>query len=210
MATRGEVIEMISRDIHAGFPTEDTPITDNLINLWLNQGVAVAAKQNYKDGIAIEGVGYLNNSFYTTFSSLSISGAGQFLWSIDLPQIPIAIGKNEGINELCLVDTDGSISLPLIPLSKNQKGYIRTTRSVPNRTLYYSEGKKAYILSTLLLSGYSAKVTMISSGDFNDFDSTLNVPDDYLPIAIEYAVKKGIMQLNGGVKDTANDGELIK
>jgi len=210
MATRGQVIEMISRDIHSGFPTEDTPITDNLINLWLNQGVAVAAKQNYKDGIAIEGVGYINNSFYTTFGSLPIVDAGQFLWSIDMPQIPLAIGKNDGVNELNVVDADGKISLPLIPLSENQKGYIRTTRNVPNRTLYYSEGKKTYILSTLILSSYTAKVTLVSSGDFDDFDSELNVPDDYLPIAIEFAVKKGLTQLNLGVKDAANDGELIK
>lgn len=209
MATRRVVIEQIIRDIHAGFPTEDTPITENLVNLWLNQGIGQAVKQNYKDAVMLDGIGYINNSFYTTFSDLPITASGNFLWKIVLPHIPLGIGHDEGVNNLVFKDNKNNISLDAVPLTQNQKGYIRTTRPVPSKVLYYTEGKYAYAMSTVLLSNYTANVTLVSGGDSTNLDSELNVPDDYLNVAIEYAVKKGIMQLNGGVRDLANDGELI-
>ena len=209
MATRRQIIELIIRDIHGGFPTEDTPITPNLVNLWLNQGIRQAVKQNYKDSVMMEGIGYVNNSFYVTFSDIPVTASGNFLWKITLPHIPLAIGRDEGVNNLVFKDDKNNISLDAVPLTQNQKGYIRTTRPVPNKVLYYTEGKYAYALSTVLLNQYTANVTLISGGDSTNLDSELTAPDDYINIAIEYAVKKGIIQLQGGVKDLANDGELI-
>jgi len=205
--TRGQAIELIIREIHAGFPSEDTPITDNLVNLWLNIGIGIAVQQNYKEGIALEGIGYVNNSFYTTFKGIVPVKDEQFLWSIQLPQIPFAIGRNEGINDLVFKATDGQISLDAVPLSEAQRSYARTARPIPNKVLYYEEGDKAFVWTTLLLDAYTAQVTLISGGDDTNLDSSLNVPSDYMPAIIDYCVKRGISQLRGGVKDGANDGE---
>jgi len=205
--TRGQAIELIIREIHAGFPSEDTPITDNLVNLWLNIGIGIAVQQNYKEGIALEGIGYVNNSFYTTFKGIAPVKDEQFLWSIQLPQIPFAIGRNEGINDLVFKSTDGQISLDAVPLSEAQRSYARTARPIPNKVLYYPEGDKAFVWTTLTLTEYTAQVTLISGGDSTDLDSNLNVPSDYMPAIIDYCVKRGISQLRGGVKDGANDGE---
>ena len=205
--TRGQAIELIIREIHAGFPSEDTPITDNLVNLWLNIGIGIAVQQNYKEGIALEGIGYVNNSFYTTFKGIVPVKDEQFLWSIQLPQIPFAIGRNEGINDLVFKATDGQISLDAVPLSEAQRSYARTARPILNKVLYYPEGDKAFVWTTLTLTEYTAQVTLISGGDSTDLDSNLNVPSDYMPAIIDYCVKRGISQLRGGVKDGANDGE---
>jgi hypothetical protein len=203
---RQALIEQILRDVYGGQPTDDAAITPNLVNQLINQGIGVAVKQNYKDAIQLDNVGYINNSFYTTFKGLVITQDENFLWKLELPQIPLAIGQNEGVSNLVLRDPlDKTVGINLIPLSMNQRAYASSMKTIPFSTLYYIEGKYAYILSSLTLSAYKASVTMISGGNSNDLSSNLNVPDDYIPSIIAYVV--GILSnQRKQPKDLANDG----
>src|SRR6476660_7618326 len=107
--TRRAYIEQVRRLIYNGQPSDDATITVGLVNVWLNQAIGVAAKANYKENVALDGIGFVNNSFYSKFSSLSISSNGNFLWKVTLPQIPFGVGANQGISTLELVDTDGMV-----------------------------------------------------------------------------------------------------
>lgn len=203
--TRRHLIEQIIRQVYGGQPTDDADITPNLVNQYINQGIGTVIKQNYRDSIQMDGVSYVNNSFYTSFSGLTISQSNNFLWVLTLPQIPIAIGKNEGISNFKLVNNNGSLGIDCIPLSVNQKSYANSMRTIPNRLLYYTEGGKLYILSSLILSQYTGNVTMVSGGDASNLDSTLNVPDDYIPLIITYVVN-ALMIERKQPKDISNDG----
>lgn len=204
--TRLQLIEQILRDVYGAQPTDDSSITPNLVNQLINQGIGVAVKQNYKDAIQLDNVGYINNSFYTTFKGLSVAQDENFLWKVELPQIPIAIGQNEGVSNFILKDPDSnSRGINLIPLTINQKAYAESMRTIPFSTLYYVEGGSAYILSSLTLSKYKASVTMISGGDSNNLSSQLNVPDDYIPAIVAYVV--GILSnQRKQPQDQTNDG----
>ncbi len=203
--TRQHLIEQIMREVYGGQPTDDASITNNLVNQYINQGIGVAVKQNYKDAISMDGIGYVNNSFYTTFKGITISKDENFLWKITLPQVPLGVGKDEGIANLKLKSSDGKVSIDLIPLSTNQKGYAQSMKPIPNKVLYYIEGGNAYILSTLLLFEYTASVTLMSGGDSTNLSSQLNVPDDYIPTVISY-VTQMLMAQRKQPKDAANDG----
>lgn len=205
MATRVKFIEMALRQIYGDFPNDDSSITYNLVNTWLEQGIALAAKANYKDNIQIDGIGYVNNSFYTTFKDIAITPDENFIWKSNLPQIPLGIGRNEGVSTLQLKDSDGNITRPFIPISEAQKGYFQDMRPIPNKILYYSEGEFAYMLSTLLLNEYTVSVTMISGGDSSDLNSTLNVPSDYWPVMVGYIREQLGFERNQPV-DVQNDG----
>ena len=78
-------------------------------------------------------------------------------------------------------------------------------RPIPNKLLAYSQGKYIYVISTLLLSSYTAQATMISGGVSSDLDSELNVPADYHPVMIEY-LKKQLMFQRQVPQDVTNDG----
>lgn len=205
MPTRRQYIEQIRRMIYGGQPTNDASITVNLVNQWLNQALGVAAKQNYKDNIALDGIGYINNSFYSNFTGISIASAGNFRWLISLPEIPLGVGRNEGISTMQLVDTDGRITNPFIPLSENQKTYYQNMMPIPNKVLYYYEGKSLYAISTLLLNQYTANITMVSGGLSTDLDTTLTIPPDYIPVMTEYLKAQLLFERNQPV-DTQNDG----
>lgn len=62
---RHDLIEQIRIQIYGEQPPDDASIDELLVNQYLNQGIGIAAKQNYKDNIQLESIGFVNNSFYT-------------------------------------------------------------------------------------------------------------------------------------------------
>ena len=202
---RKTLIEQISRLVHNGLPSDDTDITEDLINLYVNQGVAIAAKNNYKEAIQVDGIGYVNNSFYTTFKGISVTADEENLWTLPLPQVPIAIGRNEGVARLLFKNTRDNISFDAIPLAANQLGFIRSMRTIPGKILYYTEGGDAKVLTAFNMTEFKASVTMISGGDSSNMSSPLNIPDDMIPVVIDYVSKLLIMELKMN-RDNINDG----
>lgn len=202
---RIELIEQLRRQVYGDFPADEATVTDNLINQYISQGCGIAAKKNYTDNIQLEGIGFTNNSFYSTFKGLEITQDEQFLYRFTLPQIPLGIGSVDGISRFRFKDSTGNISYDGVMLSENQLGYARSMRPIPNKILCYPEGGYGYAITTLILSPYTAMVTMISGGDETDLNSTLNIPSDYIPIIIEY-VKAQVSFQRQQISDQANDG----
>ena len=204
--TRSIFIERILRQIYNGQPSDDSSITYNLVNQWLNDAIGMAVKKNYTDSIQMDGIAYVNNSFYTTFTNLDINAetVDNETYSINLPIIPYALGKDEGVATLQIVG-DKKTSQTAIPLSMNQVGYIQQLRPIQNKILYWTEGNQAYLKSNIPLTAYKATVRMISGGDSSDLQSTLIVPDDYMPMIVEY-IKGQLAFERSRPIDTSNDG----
>lgn len=204
--TRYALIERILRQIYNGQPSDDSSVTYNLVNQWLNDAIGIAVKKNYTDSIQMDGIAYVNNSFYTTYTNLDIAAetVDNVTYSVDLPQIPIALGKNEGIATLQFVG-DKKTSQTGIPLSINQVAYIDNMRPIQNKILYWIEGKNIFVKSSIPLTSYKATLRMVSGGDSKDLQSTLIIPDDYVPIIIEY-IKAQLAFEKSRPIDTNNDG----
>lgn len=204
--TRRTYIERILRQIYGGYVPDDSEITTGLVNNILGDAIAVAAKTNYIDSVKLDTIGYVNNSFYTTYKSLSVTADEQFVWKVALPQIPVGIGENDGAETLIFKDSSSNqLSYPVIFITQKQRGFQRGRRPIPNKIIGYFEGGNVYLESTLTLSDYTAQITMISGGDSTDLDSTLNVPSDYFPIMNDYILKQLVFE-QSRVRDTANDG----
>jgi len=204
--TRKALIELIRRQVYGSQPSNDAELTVNLVNRWLNFAIAVAAKQNYKENIAIDGISFVNNSFYTTFKGIAVTKDEQFVWKIALPQIPIGIGATEGISTVVFKDAGtAQISYPVLLISENQRSFSKGMRNIPNKLIGYPQGGYVYVESNLQLSNYTATVTMISGGTSTDLTSTVNVPDDYMPVIVEY-MKQQLMFQRNVVQDVQNDG----
>lgn len=202
-------IEMVRRQIYGGQPSADATITVGLVNKWLDIAIAVAAKQNNKDNISIDGISYINNSFYTKFKGLAVTKDENFLWKVTLPQLPLGVGTSEGVSTLEFKDSaTNEISYPAVLMSENQRSFSRGMRTIPNKVLAYSQGEYMYALSTLMLSDYTATITMVSGGNSNDLQSTINVPNDYFPIIVEYLKQQLMFALSVPV-DNAIDGRDV-
>jgi len=203
--TRKTFIERILRQIYNGQPSDDSSITFNQVNQWLNDAIGVAAKKNYTDSIQMDGVAYVNNSFYTSYSSLTITQVDNTTFKFTLPQIPVALGKNEGIATLQFSNSKTPTSFGAVPLSMNQVGYQDTLRPIQNKVVYWPQGQEVYMSTGIPLTAYKASVRMVSGGDSNDLNSTLIIPDDYVPIMVEY-IKAQLAFERSRPIDTSNDG----
>ena len=203
---RRALIEQIRRKIYNGPVPNDATITENLVNQLLNQAIGVAAVNNYNGSLKMEGVAYINNSYYTTFKNIAISADENFTYKIQLPSIPYSIGKNEGVSTVQVRDpSDSKLSIPCIPLTANQRGYFQTMRQPPNKVYYWSEGLFIYLFTAILLISFTASIVMVSGGDSTSLDNVLNVPDDAIPFLIEYCTKE-LLTEHSQKKDLQNDG----
>jgi len=203
--TRQQLIEQILRQVYGNQPSDDASITPGLVNQMINQGIGTMARLNYKESVQLDGVGYVNNSFYSTFKALPVTLDEPFLFKVTLPQVPIALGKNEGISTLRFKNENGELSRPVIWISQDQVTYYQSMPQIPNKLLAYYQGNTAYIVSTIQLNAYTATVTIVSGGDSTDLNSQLNVPDDFIPGIIDYVVKS-LIQARAQIRDSANDG----
>lgn len=204
--TRQNLIERILRHVYGEQPTDDSNITINLCNAWLSDGIALAAKQNYKESAAIDNISYLNNSFYITYKGLVPVKDENNLYKVTLPQIPLGLGVNNGVSSAKLKDTNGLVSHSGIPLEVRQVNYSHYMPEILNAFTYYSEGQFLYIRSLLTLdTGYTVSVRMASGGDSTTLTSTVNVPDDYIPVIIQY-VADMLMKERMAPKDAVADG----
>ena len=202
--TRNQYIEQIRRLIYGNQPTDDATISVNLVNIWLEQAIAYAAKKNYTDAFQLDGVGYVNNSFYTKFTGLTITNDSQFTWKITLPQVPVGIGAIEGISTLRIKYDNIYVSQAVVWLTANQNTFFENMRPIQNKILATYLGNAVYVTSTLLLDLYDAECTIISGGDSTNLDSTINVPSDYIILISEY-LKTQLMFERSVPVDTQND-----
>lgn len=203
--TRKHLIEQILRQVYGGHPSDDSSITEGLVNQYITQGTALAAKQNYKENYQIEGVGFVNNSFYSTFKGIAITADERNLYKFTLPTLPLGIGSVDGISRVVLKNSDNEISYPVILISESQVGMQRSMRQVQNKLIGYPEGGYCYLITPLIVTSYTASVTLISGGDDTDLNSTLNVPNDYINTIVEYCKTQLSFERNMPV-NAANDG----
>lgn len=205
---RGAFIEQALIQIYGGLPTDDAEMTIEMINaVYLPEAIGLAAKTCYKEAIQIEGIGYVNNSFYTTFSNLAITtdDTDNLCYKFSLPEAPVGIGKNEGVASIRFKDENGFISQTAVPLSMSQQAYADRMRPIPNKILYWYEGNTVRMKTVLPMSSYTATVKVISGGDSSDLNSELNVPPDYHPIMIQF-LREQLGVIRSVPQDTTNDG----
>jgi hypothetical protein len=203
---RGAFLESILMQIYGEKITDDAEITYNLVNLYCQEGIAVAAQASYKTAIQLDGVGYINSGFYSTFSGLPIvqDNTDNLCYKFVLPEIPVGIAANMGVAEVRFKGSDGFTSFPGIPLSMNQWSYFDSMPPIANKVLYLPEGKTVRAKTPLILSLYTATVKIISGGDTTDLNSELNVPPDSIPVIRQYIIEKLLAQRSISTDDVNN------
>ncbi|HTF27959.1 MAG TPA: hypothetical protein VK625_03895 [Flavitalea sp.] len=209
MSTRKRLCERLILQIYGGKPTDDAEITPNQVNEWLNDAVAAAAKSNYRENIQLESTAYVNGAFHMTYSDLPVvrDYGDDFLYKVQLPHIPVAIGIDQGVGSVRF--RKGYTSFDAIPLNNKQSAFASDMRTIPNKILYSTEGKFLFLTTTIQLNEFTARVRMISGGDSKNMDSEVNVPDDYMPEMILYINKMLATQRSSPV-DLQNDGRDLK
>lgn len=204
--TRRQYCQLIIEQIYNGPPPADATVTVNKVNLLLNGAIATAIKMNYVEAFKLDGVKYVNDSFYLTFKDLAVikDASQNFIYQVSLPAIPVGIGTNDAISGIRLTK-DGQTSLAVIMLNNQEWARKEGMRKIGNGILGHYENKTIELESTVLLFNHKARVTMVSGGA-TDLSTEVNIPDDYMKSVLAF-IKEELVFEKTRPMDTANDGK---
>lgn len=203
--TRGIVCEMIQRQLSGGMISDDSDLTLAFINQFLNGGIAYAIKANYKDELQLNGTEGVADAFYATITGLTITIDVNLPgnYNISLPQPTVGVGAGWDITSFIMVRGSGS-KLIGYPIAQKEISYLYTNPKPCDGVFYWVVKDKMNIHSCKDLTKYKGMITMLVTQS-NDLDATINIPDGYLPVILDYMVKTLGVMLNIPI-DISSDG----
>ena len=202
--TRRQILETIQRLMLGGFASDDTELTQNLINQHLNAAIGYAAKTNYKEEIQLNGIENVSDAFYSSFRGIAISKDDDTGWyTATLPQQPAGIGAGWDISTF-FITTGSGMKLMGHPITAREVEYLYRGKLPCDEVFYWIDGDKANMHSCQDLSKYKLSIRMISTQS-TDMDASINLPDGYLPVVIEYITKTLGIQVQRPI-DISSDG----
>jgi hypothetical protein len=202
--TRKALIEQVRRLYYGGIPSDDATLTENEVNLYINQAIAYIAKVNYTDAIKLDGVETVSDAFYATFKNLAITKDNDTgYYSTTLPHPPLGLSRGYGISTVTFPVNTGLAKAPT-PISPRELDIIDNLKSPPSRIYYWAEGNKLWFKSYVNLVGRFAIVRMVSAEN-TDLTSEVNVPIEYISDMINWILNQ-LKVRKGMPEDTTNDG----
>jgi hypothetical protein len=202
--TRKALIEQVRRLYYGGIPSDDATLTENEVNLYINQAIAYIAKVNYTDAIKLDGVETVSDAFYATFKNLAITKDNDTgYYSTTLPHPPLGLSRGYGISTVTFPVNTGLAKAPT-PISPRELDIIDNLKSPPSRIYYWAEGNKLWFKSYVNLVGRFAIVRMVSAEN-TDLTSEVNVPVEYISDMINWILNQ-LKVRKGMPEDTTNDG----
>lgn len=203
-STRGQYCEAIQRALSGGFVSDDTELTIPLINFYLNSAIGYAIKSSYKDEIQLNGAENVADGFYATFNNLNITKDNSTGWySISLPQQTVGVGVGWDISSFLMVKGSGA-KLFGYPIAQKEIAFLYTNPKGCKDVYFWVVKDKMNIYSCDDITKYKGIVTMLVSQS-TDMDSTISVPDGYMPLIIEYLIKTLGIMTNMTI-DVSSDG----
>jgi hypothetical protein len=203
--TRRTLIEQIRRLYYGGTPSDDATLTENEVNIYINQAIAYVAKVNYTDAIKLDGVETVSDAFYATFKNLAITKDNDTgYYSTTLPHPPLGLSRGYGISTVTFPVINGALAKAPTPISPRELEFIDQVKSPPSKVFYWAEGNKLWFKSYQNLVGKFAIVRMVSAEN-TDLTSELNVPVEYVSDMINWILNQ-LKVRKGMPEDTTNDG----
>jgi hypothetical protein len=205
--TRKQIIYQILRFIYNGEPNDDADITPNLVNQYLNEGIAQAVKAAYAMSYNIDQVGSVPDGFYMTTKGLSLTkDSDTGYYHTDLPQVPVAISKDDSITDMVVLLGSGR-KRSGVRVEQKELGVMFEVRIDSTMIYYWIEGKTLYAWSNMDISDKTCMVRQVITQG-TDLDDTINCPDDLLDSVIKYTTSILPYELLQG-KDVSNEGHSI-
>jgi hypothetical protein len=203
--TRRTLIEQIRRLYYGGTPSDDATLTENEVNIYINQAIAYVAKVNYTDAIKLDGVETVSDEFYATFKNLAITKDNDTgYYSTTLPHPPLGLSRGYGISTVTFPVINGALAKAPTPISPRELEFIDQVKSPPSKVFYWAEGNKLWFKSYQNLVGKFAIVRMVSAEN-SDLTGELNVPAEYISDMINWILNQ-LKVRKGMPEDTTNDG----
>lgn len=200
-----KLAEIIRVRLYGGQPSDDAPITLRQVAIEIVAEAAQAAKENFYENANVEGYNYVNDSYTTRFTGVTVlTDNTTGLKYCTLPAPVVGVPKDRG-----LVNVYGGFgfSNSFFKIAAKDVSTYTNEPTIPKSILYWLEGGKIYFYPCGLTVPSVVVVTQI--GQLGDLSEELNVPAEALKLIEDRVVAK-LTPMANTPQDNTNDNISIR
>ena len=204
--TRQQLIDRILRFYYNDFPGDDAIISNNEIDLYINDAIASVATKQAMDAYNITGIVSVPEGYITTYTLTTPTlDDNTGFYSTAIPHPPIGLPDLASVVGVFFGGARGQ-SKPILYISPREMDYFLFMPKPPQAAFYWIENSTIYFWCRTDLSHttdniYIRMATNVQSGA-ND---VLNIPPEAVDLVFTSVIQK-ILQRKGIVPDLINDG----
>lgn len=202
--TRQQLIDRILRFYYNNFPSDDSVISNNEVDLYITDAIAVVMNKQMQDAYEITGIMSVPEGYITTYklTAPTLDDTTGF-YSQTLPHPPI--GKGESIVGVYFSGSKGK-SKPVLHVKPEEMDYFNFMPMPPQAAFYWVENNTIYFHSNTDISHTTDKINVRMASVVQDSNSdTLNIPPDAVNLVFNTVINTMLQRKNIN-SDLSEDG----
>ena len=207
--TRKQLIDRILRYYYDGVPDEAATITENEVDLYINDAIASVMNKQAMDAYNITGIMSVPEGYVTTYtiSTPSLNDSSGFYTS-SIPHPPMGLPGDSGVVGVYFGGGMGQ-SKPVLYVAPHEVDYFMFMPKPPQAAFYWIEGSTIYFWARTDLTRTNDTIYIRMATNVQNSNSTvLNIPPDAIDLVFSSVIQK-LMPRKGIVQDLINDGSEI-
>lgn len=207
--TRKQLIDRILRFYYDGVPDEAATITDNEIDLYINDAIATVMNKQAMDAYNITGIMSVPEGYITTYTiaTPALDDKTGFYYSF-IPHPPMGLPGESGVVGVFFGGGRGQ-SKPILYVAPHEVDYFSFMPKPPQAAFYWIENSYIYFWSRTDITRTTDTIYIRMATNVQTSNSTvLNIPPDAIDLVFSSVIQK-IMPRKGIVQDLINDGSEI-
>lgn len=195
--TRQQLIDRILRFYFDGIPNDQSDITINEVDLYVNDAIATIINKQAIDEYNITGIISVPEGYITTYklSSLLYDEVTGLYYSV-LPHPPLGLSGNSGVAGVYF-GSNGKQSKPVLHVKPHEVDYFSSMPMPPNAAYYWIENSTIYIYcNTDLTSNTDSLFIRMATNIQSSNSAILNVPPEAVELIFQAVINKLLPRKN--------------
>lgn len=204
--TRQQLIDRILRAYYNGIPTDDAEISNNEVDLYINDSITSVMNRQILEDYNISGIMSIPDGYITTYQLQSPaydSNTGNYYTTI--PHPPMGVPGTAGILGVYFSGGLGQ-SKPVLYIKPSEMDYFQFMPKPPQAAFYWVEGNKIYFWCRTDLSQSPDLINIrMATNVQSGVNDVLSVPPDAVEQIFSLTLQK-LLARKGVIQDVTNDG----
>lgn len=205
--TRQQLIDRILRYYYNGIPSDSAELSNNEVDLYINDAIASVMNKQIMDEYNISGIMSVPDGYITTYQLTTPSyddTTGNYYTTI--PHPPIGMPNSSGVLGVYFSGGLGQ-SKPVLYIKPNEMDYFQFMPKPPQAAFYWIEGNKIYFWCRTDLSHTTDRINIrMATNIQSSANDILNVPADAVEQIFSIVTQK-LLPRKGIVADVISDGK---
>lgn len=195
--TRQQLIDRILRFYYDGIPDEDSQITNNEVDLYINDAIATVMNKQAMDDYNITGIMSVPDGYVTTYTipTPSLNNSTGFYQST-LPHPPMGSIGESSISGVFFGGNRGQ-SKPILYIRPSEVDYFAFMPKPPQAAFYWIEGSSIYFWCRTDITHITDYIYVRMATNVQSSNSTvLNIPPDAVELVFNDVIQKLLPRKN--------------